>query len=257
MKNIYILILVFIQVVLYSSCLTTQDTNLLRDPGGKIPNYPKVEAIGEYKIKRGDELQIYINSMPGDKTEQLFSLFSPRGGMTANDELKLNTFTVDLDGNIYFPYLGKIDVGNKTTLEIQEILKKKITEQLTEDCIVNVYLANRYFSVIGESRVGRYPIAKEQTTIYQALAQSRDINPYGDRAKVKIIRQTEHGSIIKIFDVRSSDIINSEFYYIQPNDVIYIQPLEKQFLGFDSFGAVFAVLASVASLGLLIYSLVK
>jgi polysaccharide export outer membrane protein len=111
--------------------------------------------------------------------------------------------------------------------------------------------------VIGESRVGRYPIAKEQTTIYQALAQSQDINPYGDRSKVKIIRQTDSGTVVKTFDIRSKDIINSEFYYIQPNDVIYIQPLGRQFWGIDSFGAIFAIISTVASIGLVIYNFSK
>lgn len=261
MKIIRITTLILLVAGLFSSCLTTKQTNLLKDPGGDIPHYPKVEAIGEYQIKPGDELLVQITSAGFDtRTEQLFSLFSSKNNssnQSSDNRTKLRTLTVDPDGTVYFPYLGLIPVKDMTTSEIKQLLEDRLNKEITESCFVEVYLENRYFSVIGESRVGRYPIAKEQMTIYQALAQSQDINPYGDRSKVKIIRQTDSGTVVKTFDIRSKDIINSEFYYIQPNDVIYIQPLGRQFWGIDSFGAIFAIISTVASIGLVIYNFSK
>ncbi|MDL2223581.1 polysaccharide biosynthesis/export family protein [Bacteroidales bacterium OttesenSCG-928-M11] len=261
MKKIKFGLLSCLCLIILSSCLTTKQTNLLREPKGDIPSYPQAKSIGEYTIKPGDELRIQI-TVPSDlsSTQSLFILFSSNSNYGSGAD-KIRTFSVSPEGTIYFPYLGTIHVQGKTTLEIREILEFRLNNgdflKVEEGCLVNVSLDNRYFSVIGESGVGRYDIAKEQMTIFQALAQSRDINPYGDRAKIKIIRKTNLGSEIRTFDLRSEDIINSEYYYVQPNDVIYIQPLGRQFWGINSFGSIFALISTVATLGISIYSLIK
>ncbi len=247
-------------MIAFSSCLTTKQTNLLRETGtGDIPAYQEIQSIGEYTIKPGDEIGVMI-SVPQQsfQTEALFSLFTSNSGGQRDDN-KLRTLAVGPDGFIYFPYLKDIYVAGKTTLQIQQELETRINRDLLveEGCIVHVYLANRYFSVIGESSVGRYPIAKEQLTIFQALSQSKDIKQYGNRAKIKIIRQTENGSEIRTFDLRSEDIVNSAYYYVQPNDVIYVEPLGRQFWGVNSFASIFAIISTLTTLGVTIYNLTK
>lgn len=259
MKKNGVILLLILPILFFSPCLTTKQTNLLREPEGSIPNYASVETIGEYTVKPGDELNVRI-SVPGEstQTESLYSLFSALY-TDDNNDTKLRTLSVSPEGSIYFPYIGDIPVAGKTTLDIQTELEKRINKEiLTEDgSLVHVSLANRFFSVIGESGVGRYDIPKEQLTIYQALSQSKDIRPYGDRSRVKVIRQTENGTAIREFDLRSADIVNSEFYYIQPNDVIYVQPLGRQFWGISSFSSIFAVITTISSLGIAIYNFAK
>ena len=259
MKRIIINVVIILQVLFLTSCLTTKQTNLLQEPGLGIPSYPKVNTpVEEYRVKIGDQLTIVVTTNPMDiLTSQLFSYFSARSMASNATGDALRGFPIKTDGTIYFPYLGDIYVRGKTILEIQQLIEQRINESISDDCIVRVFLENRYYSVIGESMAGRFPIVKEQMTIYQALAQCKDVNPYGDRKQVKIVRQVDGATVIKVFDIRSKDIVNSEFYYVQPNDVIYIQPLGRQFLGLSSFGAVFAVVSTVVSLGLMIYNLVK
>ena len=263
MKKYMLFFTLILTALLFTSCLTTRQTNLLREPGGSIPSYPQVESIGEYTIKPGDELSVLITtSEENSKTARVFRLFSIQNLINNTNSIsnKLSTLSVSPRGDIYFPYIGEINVAGKTTLEIQTELENIINEGLfTEEggCIVYVRLSNRFFSVIGQSSAGNYSIAKEQLTIYQALSQSRDISTYGNRSKVKIIRQTERGTIIRQFDLRSEDIVNSEFYYIQPNDVIYIEPLSRQFWGINSFGAIFAIITTMSTLGISVYNLVK
>lgn len=258
MKKRQIFIAFVLSVFLFSSCLTTRQTNLLREPGGSIPAYLPVENIGEYTIKPGDELSVEI-SVSGDntRTARIFNLFSSQNRGSSG---KLSSLSVSSEGTIYFPYFGEIYVVGKTTLEIRTDLQELLNQGLFSDeesCLVFVGLNNRYFSVIGQLSSGQYQIPKEQLTIFQALSQSGDVSMYGNRSKVKIIRQTETGTIIRTFDLRSEDVINSEFYYIQPNDVIYVEPLGRQFWGINSFGAIFAILATSATLGISIYNLVK
>jgi polysaccharide export outer membrane protein len=212
-----------------------------------------MEAIKEYRVCPGDELYISVVSL-NSETNALFSSFS--GGSSSGGSSKLSTFTVYPDGTIDFPYMGSFHVKDKTTLEIKLMLEEKL-QMIAKDCVVQVTLGNRVFSVIGESGVGNHGIVKEKTTIFEALALAGDIQPYGDRAKVKIIRQTSTGTIVKIFEVRSQSLINSEYYYVQPNDVIYIQPMGRQFWGIDSFGAVFAFVSTLTSIGVMVYNFIK
>ncbi|GHT75820.1 sugar transporter [Bacteroidia bacterium] len=251
MKNLKIG-LVFGLMVLFTSCLTTKDTNLLQPPEGNIPSYEQAQEPDEYRIKPGDELKVQIRAI-NVKTAALYSIFA--GGST--DGNKLYSLAVSPEGVIYFPYVGDIQVAGKTILDVQQEIENRITRTiLSKDaCLVYVSLANRSFSVIGESSVGRYPIVKEKLTIYQALSQSGDISTYGNRTNVKIIRQTQDGTIVRTFDIRSKTIVNSEFYYVQPNDVIYIEPMSRQFMGLNSFASIMALITGLASIASLIFVL--
>jgi polysaccharide export outer membrane protein len=123
------------------------------------------------------------------------------------------------------------------------------------DCDIDVKLVNSYFTVIGDAGTGRYSIPKEKLNVFQVLAISGDLKPYSDRAKIHVLRPTPNGTQIKTFDVRSKDIINSDFYYIRPNDVIYVQSYNGQFFKFESFSSVITTIATTMSFGYLVYHL--
>jgi polysaccharide export outer membrane protein len=93
-------------------------------------------------------------------------------------------------------------------------------------------------------------------TIYEALAMAGDIGDFGDRSKVRIIRESEGQTKVKVFDVRSADIVNSEFYYIEPNDVIYIQRIKGQSFGINSAATTVSVVATTLAFGGFVYGLV-
>jgi polysaccharide export outer membrane protein len=117
-------------------------------------------------------------------------------------------------------------------------------------------LVNNNFSIITEFGSGRYRIDKDRMNIYQALATSQDLKGFTDRAKVKILRQTSGGNvIIKEFDLRSKDIVDSEFYYVQPNDVIYVQSYSGQFFRITNIGTVYSLATASLSVVLTIIAL--
>ncbi len=82
-------------------------------------------------------------------------------------------------------------------------------------------IVSRTFSIIGAGKAGRYNFPREKVNVYQALAIAGDLGFYVDRSKIKILRETEKGVQIKTFDIRSIDVINSEFYYLEPNDIYF------------------------------------
>ena len=98
---------------------------------------------------------------------------------------------------------------------------------------------------------------REKINIFQALAMAGDVGMYGDRSRIRILRETDNGTIIKSFDVRSADIIHSEYFYIEPNDVIYIQTLNEQFFSITNLPSLFSTVISTFSFGVLIYDTIK
>jgi hypothetical protein len=111
--------------------------------------------------------------------------------------------------------------------------------------------------VIGGGKSGYYTMPREKINIFQALAMAGDVGMYGDRSRIRILRETDNGTIIKSFDVRSADIIHSEYFYIEPNDVIYIQTLNEQFFSITNLPSLFSTVISTFSFGVLIYILSK
>lgn len=246
---LYILI-----VVVMCSCVTRRNYNYLQERTS-LPQYDSV-AFEEYVLQRGDYLDIRVNSMLKDD-EALFNNGSRSNRLTGdNAHSRLYLYLVEEDGTIKFPYVGKVSVLGKTLRQVKQHLETSLADMMNSFS-VDVRLANATFSVIGESGAGRYSIPKEKLNIFQALAMSGDLSEYSDRTKIKLIRQTTNGAIVKEFDLRSRTIIDSEYYYIQPNDVIYVQFADAKFFGVQHVTGLISTILSTVSVGMLMWGLVE
>ena len=248
---------IFLLLLLLSGCMGPRQVNYLQTGRG-IPDYTDTVAFTDYILQRGDYLYIKVFSLNtsdmmifnGDNNQ---TSYSPTYGDNASSRLYL--YLVGEDGSIDYPFVGKVPVVGKNLREVKELVEWLLDEMMTSYS-VEVKLANKTFSVIGESSTGRYVLNKEKVTIYEALAMSGDLKLYAKRQKIHVIRQTENGTAVKTFDIRSKSIIDSEFYYIQPNDVIYVPFTNSRSMGVNSVGEALGFTFSVVSLGFLIYSIV-
>jgi polysaccharide export outer membrane protein len=251
------LIKVFIVVLAVSSCVTPKRVNYLQTPGGGILSYNQVNTVDDYKLEVGDQVLINVSTLNED-SKKLFSAinsgFSESSG-SLSSSTDLNAYTIFSDGKIDFPFIGSIKIVGLTAREAKDSVLSRL-KVIIPDCDVDLRLANSYFTVVGVAASGRFPITKEKLTVFQALAISGDLKSFSDRAKIHVLRPTENGTLIKSFDVRSKDIINSEYYYIRPNDVIYVQAFKGQFFGFETFSSVITTVSSTLSFGYLLYQLV-
>ena len=118
---------------------------------------------------------------------------------------------------------------------------------------VDVRMVGRYFSIVGSGKSGRFAFPREKVNIFQALAMIGDFSYYTDRSTIKILRETNKGNQIKVFDARSVDIMHSEFYYLEPNDVIFLQPMKSQFFGVSTFWTALSTVVTTYSFGVIIY----
>jgi len=214
---------VIIFALLFSSCASKKKVLLLQgdDQVGEI----KFENPGatEYKVQKGDELYIKVYSLD-PQTSKFFQSEWP--SLMNNTYLYLNSYTVDEQGNIHFSFIDKLNVENFTAVEIRNKIQTALNEYFKE-CTVVVKLVNFKVSIIGEvNSPGTYTFYKDQVTLFQALGEAGGVKDFGNRTKVKLIRQVKGGSIVKEFDMSSQEILASNNLYLMPNDVIYIEPLK-------------------------------
>lgn len=250
-QYVALLIVTFLGIISFSSCITYKEINYLQNPGMGIPAYKDTVKYHDYRLQPGDRLSIQIRSLNPD-VSRLFQQDQTQGSGGSNSDLF--TYRIDSVGNVDFPYIGKIAAGGKTLRETKMLLEKKANAEFGK-CYFRVALANNYFTVIGAAGTGRYNLMKNKLTIFEALAISGDLKSMADRAKIRILRQTPTGTIVKTFDVRSKSIIGSEFYYVQPNDIMYVQPISAQFFGITSWSGLLSSVTMSLSFVLLFFSI--
>ncbi len=244
---------------LFSSCITPRKVNYMQPPGMGIPAYRDSVSYEDYRIKIDDRLYLRVYSID-DRMNSVFNglIQSPTMINDGSSYQELYTYLVEDDGGIMLPYLGKVYVEGKTVREAKYFLEEELSPYFKFETIdVDVRISGKYYSIVGQSSSGRFLLSRDKITIFQALAQAGDIGVYGDRSKIRILRETEEGTVIKTFDVRSADIIHSEFYYVEPNDVIYIQNVTEEVFGITSFTSLLSTILLTISSVVSIYVLIK
>jgi polysaccharide biosynthesis/export protein len=260
MRN-FIFIVLLLSLIL-TSCVTTRELHYLQSPqkfSSTIASYKDTVAYQDYKLQVGDKLYLQVYSTD-DKTNALFNGGAMTGGASQimfsnSDNMDLFAYIVDNDGKINLPILGDLYVQGKTLRETKFYLEDTLKSVLPLNS-VDIRLLSKYFSVIGGGKSGRFTLLKEKVNVFQALAMSGDFGLYVDRSKIRIIRQTSKGTVVKMFDIRSADILHSEFYYIEPNDVIYLEPLNAQFFGINNFWTFVSTGVTTFSFVLFVYKII-
>ena len=269
LKFKYLFFLAFAGFLL-SSCVTARKVNYMQEPDKYIPSYADTLSFEDYKLRIGDRLYVYVYSLD----ENVQRMYNAGGGsgnssyyrqqmMQSNQygSFDLYTYLIDQEGNIDFPTIGKQYVRGLTTREVKHLLEEQLSSLLKEMpgysmVSVEVNIVNRTFSVIG-AQSGRYPINKEKMTIFEALALAGDLGEFNSRKEIKLVREKEGVTTIKTFDARSKDIVNSEYYYIEPNDIIYVRQIPGYSFGINHVTTVIGVTAATISFGVFIYSIVQ
>ena len=266
MKIITKIVQIGLLCVLLTSCVTSRKVNLLQEPDNEIPAYADTIDFTDYRVRIDDRLYVYVYSVD-ERVSKLYNSGTAGGQMrqqmnqgSTYGSYDLYTYLVDTLGYIHFPTLGDIEVRGLTTREIKRKLEAELSKMITslgdyKMLSVDVQVVNRYFSVIGAVQSARIALRKEKVTIFEALAMAGDIADMGDHTNIRIVREIEGQTTIRSFDVRSKDIVNSEFYYIEPNDVIYIQYMPGHTFGIEHVTNSIAITAATLSFGGFIYGI--
>lgn len=159
----------------------------------------------------------------------------------------LQQYLVDSQGNIEFPILGKLKVGGLTRTEILDLLRSKIGQYI-KNPIVNLRITNFKVAVQGEVNMpGTYNVTSDRLTLVEALTMAKDLTIYGRRDNILVIREINGVKTFNRVDISRADFINSPFYYLMQNDVVYVEP-NKSRINAAAVGANTGVIISITSL---------
>ena len=137
---------------------------------------------------------------------------------------RLFTYLIDSEGNINFPSLGKVKIGGLTRIDAENLLLQKLSLYVTNPK-VDLRILNFKVSVQGEvTRPGTFPITSERITLLEAISLAGDLTVYGKRTNVLVIRENDGVKSVQRIDLTKSDFINSPYYYLRQNDVVYVEP---------------------------------
>lgn len=231
------IVLSLMSVLLASSCIPRKKLIYLQDKDNVYnDSLIQIEYIQPpYRLQVNDLVSIRIKAFDQELVGMFNPISSGNQNATSEEELYFNGYKVDRRGDIKIPYLGIISVIGKTLEEVEDIIKKRLlATQFKEEADLNitVMLPGIRYTTLGEiGSKGGQVFYKEQVNIFEAIANAGDITLVGDRKKVRVLRQYPEGKKIHQLDLTSIDVMNSPFYYIQPNDIIFVDPLPQKTLG--------------------------
>lgn len=212
------------------------------------------KGLYDAKIMPKDELTILVQTTD-PLTSEPFNLRST--GQTSSKN-QITGYLVDNDGMINFPIVGKIHVAGLTKTECEDLIKSKIQPYLarTENPLVSVRTSSYRITVIGEvNRPGVIPVSTEKISLIEALAEAGDMTIYGKRDNVLLVREDKSGEKHKVrLNMNDANIINSPYYYLQQNDIVYVEPhkvkARNTFFGSNTsiFYSVIGITTSLVSL---------
>ncbi len=240
MKNKTQIFVLFLFVLTLSSCYSHRNLRLLQENNHSLPVYPQSDYT-DYRIQVNDEIIYRI--ITSDAT--ITKLISP--DMGSGSSQYQTSYRVYPDGTIDLPFISDIPVQGLTFKEAATVIENRFKE-LIPDAVVKLSLANKTFTIFGDAGSGILSIYREKMTIFQALSLSGDLANGNDLKHIRIIRQKDKGTEILEFDIRPKSIIDSKYYYIYPNDIIYVRREFSSFYMVNSYPAMLGVITFSISL---------
>ena len=252
-------------VLVLASCGSQKDVPYFQN--SESVDLSKSQYLYDARIMPKDQLTITVSTLD-DQAAVPFNLTVPTPQSANNrssySQAMLQVYLVDNAGFINFPVIGQMKVGGLTKSEAEKMIEDKIRPYMAaeENPIVTVRMTGYQISVIGEvARPGTFTVSREKISILEALAQAGDLTIYGQRKNVQLIREDATGKkSIYVFDLTDADIINSPYFYLQQNDVVYVTPNKVKAQN-SSVGSMttlwFSATSILISLTSLLYNILK
>ena len=243
----YNAVLIALILLIFSSCVPVRRIAYVQSPADLPPS--QMIFTGEQvdnTIRPGDEIYIRISSADEQPTALT------QGVRLGVSDPSFMSYTVNEDGSIRLPYIGRINIYNLTLEQASEKVEAELGQYLF---LPNVYMRfiNTRVTVLGEvNSPGLYMFDYKNINMFQALGFAGDISEFGNRRKVLLIREDGATRSKHFLDLTQDSFLESEFYNLQSGDIIYIEPLGRRVWGITTFP--FNLPATIISTGLLIYT---
>jgi polysaccharide export outer membrane protein len=261
MKKCIFFLFITISLV-FTSCIPTQDLIYLqKKDGADVESSISAVMAKPYRLQTNDVLSVSIKAID-PKLVAIFNTTNQGEAGKSESGLYFEGFTVDDHGNIRMPILGNINVIGFTLDEIRIIIEKQLLAEYFNkeaNIFVIVKLAGFKYTINGEvGSTGTKILFQENVSIMEAIANAGDITITGDRKAVTVIRKTPTGVQMHDLDLTDVKVMNSPYFYLQPNDYVYVKPLKQKTwgtgkTGIESLGTVITLLSLATTTFLLLF----
>ncbi len=243
----------------FASCVPQKKMLYLKDvqmaSESQSVNYVNERTV-DYKLQPGDNLFIrIINNIDEKSVASLTGDNNLRANMSTDASIYLQSYTLDEQGCIELPLTGKIELKGLTVDGAKDKMQEMLNKYFNQTTLI-VKLSNFNLTVLGEVvKPGMYKVYQSQINLFEAVAMAGNMTNFAKNDAVKIIRQTDNGSEVVTVDMGSADILTSPYYYLKPNDIIYVEPLKIKQWGFTTFP--YSTVISIVTLGVTLYSIFR
>jgi polysaccharide export outer membrane protein len=221
--------LTFGLLVFVSSCIPTKKLVYFQDPKFNSSELtPIINQANIYRLQPRDVLSVRIKTLDSESSEY-FNLQPESSFFNYNQAAAyISGYSIDDKGNIDLPETGPVQVAGLTVQEAQAKIHKSFGNYLKKASII-VKLVSFKITVLGEVRSpGHYYVYNNQATLLEGLGLAGDMTEFGNRENITLVRQTNDGLGAVLINLKDAKVLSSPFYYLQPNDVIYVQPLKAK-----------------------------
>lgn len=190
----------------------------------------QVNDIVEINIKTTDPtLNLVFGAVSNDTQNQA----AMSGGQGAGDAFFMNGYTIDDEGMVEIPLIGKLKIDGMTTEQAKLEVEKEVLKYVNQnEFFVRVRLGGIRFSALGEfNRSGKYTILQNRVTIFEAIAFAGDLSRVAKRDEILLVRQYPDGSQIHKINLLDRELLGSEYFFLKPNDMIYAEPMKVKEIG--------------------------
>jgi len=247
-KSFRLIIWISLASLIFASCIPQKKMLYLQvqDEADTLSTFKNERKI-EYLVQPGDNLYIRVVT-PDEKSTFLLNPLTAGGNQNISNDASvyLNSYSVTESGYLDFPMVGEILVKNLNVEQIQKKIEDHLNTLLIQFVVI-VKLVNYNITMLGEvNRPGQYKIYQNSINVFEAVSMASDLTDFANRNKVAIIRQTKTGSEVVYIDMTKRDLLLSDYYYLRPNDILYVQPLKGKQFSFANFpyGIMFGFISS-------------
>jgi polysaccharide export outer membrane protein len=204
-------------------------------PEGQLISY----EIPEYKLQYNDIIDVNIQTVDdmlqtgfNTRSVQMNGQMGNVAGQSGGDIYYMTGYSVDKEGNIRLPIIGDVNVQNKTLEEARTQIESQLRQFVTSELYVKVKLGGIRYSALGEfRRPGKFVVLQDRMTIFEAVANAGDLSTVAKRNEILLIRQYPEGTKLHRLNLNDRKLVQSPYYFIQPNDQIYAEPMKVREVG--------------------------
>lgn len=246
--NTKFMVIILLLIFTFSACITNRDLEYIRSN----KEIKKAKANKQvYRLQQGDLISVQISTT----TQQQHDFFNKEN--TSNAQLMIQNpylygYIINQEGNLDLPSFGKVKAAGFTLRELENVIRN-IAVSYFESPVIKLNIINFEITILGEvNNPGTFTVVDPEVNILYALSLSGDMTQFGNRRKVKVIRNENELNSVFYVDLTKKGVLNNSDFMLQPHDIIYVAPLNKKFYAFNNITNVVSMALSAVTLYLLI-----